>query len=119
MDDADFALRWRLIKTRFSTTIPDKEWRSDVRKKRGERGISQRRYQNALFWAYTTALKLAIVGRNLKSAKMIFDSSGNHLCLFFDIFMASLIRNSMGPTRPVNPLQCNNDATLNQFNVNG
>ncbi|PRC90836.1 REP-associated tyrosine transposase [Solimicrobium silvestre] len=42
--DSDFALRWRLIKSRFSKTIPDKEWRSDIRKKRGERGVWQRRY---------------------------------------------------------------------------
>jgi putative transposase len=42
--DADFALRWRLIKTHFSKAIPDKEWRSDTRQRRGERGIWQRRY---------------------------------------------------------------------------
>ena len=42
--DADFALRWRLIKMRFSKTIPDKEWISATRQRRGERGIWQRRY---------------------------------------------------------------------------
>ena len=42
--DADFALRWRLIKMRFSKTIPDKEWRSEARQRRSERGIWQRRY---------------------------------------------------------------------------
>ncbi len=42
--DADFALRWRLIKGRFSKSIPDKEWRSPTRQRRGERGIWQRRY---------------------------------------------------------------------------
>jgi putative transposase len=42
--DADFALRWRLIKGRFSRGLPPREWRSNVRKRRGERGIWQRRY---------------------------------------------------------------------------
>ncbi|MES2536008.1 MAG: transposase [Pseudomonadota bacterium] len=42
--DADFALRWRLIKIRFSKSLPDKEWRSATRLRRGERGIWQRRY---------------------------------------------------------------------------
>ena len=44
VDDADFALRLRLIKMRFSKSIPDKEWRSEARQRRGERGIWQRRY---------------------------------------------------------------------------
>jgi len=43
-DDHDFALRWRLIKTRFSKSIPNQEWRSETRVRRGERGIWQRRY---------------------------------------------------------------------------
>lgn len=43
-NDSDFAVRWRLIKSRFSKNIPDREWRSDIRIKRGERGIWQRRY---------------------------------------------------------------------------
>jgi len=44
MGDADFATRWRLIKTGFSKRIPAGEWRSDVRRARGERGLWQRRY---------------------------------------------------------------------------
>ena len=43
-DDADFATRLRLIKSGFSKAIPKTEYRSDVRIKRGERGIWQRRY---------------------------------------------------------------------------
>ena len=43
-DDMDFALRLRLIKSGFSKAIPKTEYRSDVRIKRGERGIWQRRY---------------------------------------------------------------------------
>ena len=43
-NDSDFALRWRLIKSRFSKSIPPIEWRSSVRSRRGERGIWQRRY---------------------------------------------------------------------------
>ena len=43
-DDADFATRWRLIKSGFSKAMPKNERRSNVRIKRGERGIWQRRY---------------------------------------------------------------------------
>jgi putative transposase len=43
-NDADFATRLRLIKSGFSKAIPKTEYRSDVRIKRGERGIWQRRY---------------------------------------------------------------------------
>jgi putative transposase len=42
--DADFATRWRLIKTGFSKAIPNTERRSAVRLNRGERGIWQRRF---------------------------------------------------------------------------
>lgn len=42
--DADFALRWRLIKSGFSRSLPKTEYRSEVRKKAGERGIWQRHY---------------------------------------------------------------------------
>jgi putative transposase len=35
IDDADFATRWRLIKSGFSKKIPNNERRSDVRVKRG------------------------------------------------------------------------------------
>jgi putative transposase len=43
-DDTDFALRWRLLKSGFSKKLPKTEWRSDIREKRGERGIWQRRF---------------------------------------------------------------------------
>jgi putative transposase len=43
-DDADFTVRWRSIKMGFSKSIPSKERRSEVRQKRGKRGIWQRRY---------------------------------------------------------------------------
>lgn len=43
-DDADFSIRWRLIKARFAKGLPKQEWLSAVRKKRGERGIWQRRF---------------------------------------------------------------------------
>ncbi|HEX6612345.1 MAG TPA: transposase [Rhodanobacteraceae bacterium] len=42
--DADYAMRWRLLKTRFSRHLPKTEFRSGVRHARGERGIWQRRY---------------------------------------------------------------------------
>lgn len=42
--DANFAIRWQLIKLMFSKSIPKTEYRSTVNIKRGERGIWQRRY---------------------------------------------------------------------------
>lgn len=43
-DDADFATRWRLIKSRFSRAIDADERRSPSRVGKGERGVWQRRY---------------------------------------------------------------------------
>jgi putative transposase len=43
-DDADFSVRWRLIKARFARAIPPGERLSSVRQRRNERGIWQRRY---------------------------------------------------------------------------
>ncbi len=43
-DDADFATRWRLIKSEFSKSLPRTERLSAVRSRRGERGIWQRRF---------------------------------------------------------------------------
>ena len=43
-DDADFSLRWRLIKIRFSRALPKHERLSKVRQARGERGVWQRRF---------------------------------------------------------------------------
>ena len=42
--DADFSVRWRWIKIRFSRSIPKGERLDAVRTARGERGIWQRRY---------------------------------------------------------------------------
>ena len=42
--DADYSVRWRWIKIRFSKSIPKGEQLSSVREARGERGIWQRRY---------------------------------------------------------------------------
>jgi putative transposase len=47
-NDADFATRWRLIKTEFSRGLPALERRSRSRAAKGERGIWQRRY-----WEHT------------------------------------------------------------------
>jgi putative transposase len=46
--DADFALRWRIIKSAFSRGLPQRECISGSRKAKGERGIWQRRY-----WEHT------------------------------------------------------------------
>jgi len=43
-DDNDFPLRWRLIKSGFSRSLPSEERISASRRKKGERGIWQRRY---------------------------------------------------------------------------
>jgi putative transposase len=48
IDDADYATRWRLIKTMFSRGVPRDENRSQSRMNKGERGIWQRRY-----WEHT------------------------------------------------------------------
>lgn len=48
--DDDYSNRWRLIKKTFSKSIPKTEYRSEVRVKRNERGIWQRR-----FWEHTIA----------------------------------------------------------------
>src|SRR5437867_1156589 len=37
--DADFALRWRLVKSAFSRGLPRGEWQSRSRSSKGERGI--------------------------------------------------------------------------------
>jgi putative transposase len=47
-EDADFALRWRLIKSAFARGLPKSEGVSSSRAGRGERGIWQRRY-----WEHT------------------------------------------------------------------
>jgi len=46
--DADFATRWRLMKSTFSRSIPGGEQISSSRAAKGERGIWQRRY-----WEHT------------------------------------------------------------------
>jgi putative transposase len=46
--DADFAVRWRLMKSAFSRGLPLGERRSQSRSRKAERGIWQRRY-----WEHT------------------------------------------------------------------
>ena len=46
--DADFPLRWRLLKAAFSRRLPQNEAVSQSRLRKGERGIWQRR-----FWEHT------------------------------------------------------------------
>ncbi|HVA39485.1 MAG TPA: transposase [Candidatus Binataceae bacterium] len=47
-DDDDFSGRWRELKKAFTKALPPGERRSPVRRRRGERGIWQRR-----FWEHT------------------------------------------------------------------
>ncbi|HNP52146.1 MAG TPA: transposase [Nitrosomonas nitrosa] len=42
--DTDFAMRWRLIKIRFSKGLPQNEMLNASRLRRGERGVWQRRF---------------------------------------------------------------------------
>jgi putative transposase len=42
--DADFSVRWRLIKSRFAQALPRQERVNHIRRDRGERGIWQRRF---------------------------------------------------------------------------
>ncbi len=42
--DADFALRWKIIKSAFSRRLPATERLTPTQERRGERGIWQRRY---------------------------------------------------------------------------
>lgn len=42
--DSDYSVRWRRIKAQFSKALPMTEWRDPVRRRRGERGIWQRRF---------------------------------------------------------------------------
>jgi putative transposase len=44
LNDADYALRWRAIKSIFSRGLPNNETKTPNRIKRGERGIWQRRF---------------------------------------------------------------------------
>jgi putative transposase len=43
-NDADYPMRWRLIKSAFSRALPQTEGISTSRRKKAERGIWQRRY---------------------------------------------------------------------------
>ncbi|MGK9064486.1 REP-associated tyrosine transposase [Stutzerimonas chloritidismutans] len=43
-DDADFALRWKVIKFSFARRLPKTEVLTATQRSRGERGIWQRRY---------------------------------------------------------------------------
>ncbi|MEQ1613555.1 MAG: transposase [Hyphomicrobiaceae bacterium] len=43
-NDADFSVRWRWIKIRFSRSLPNAEPLTTTRRARGERGIWQRRF---------------------------------------------------------------------------
>ncbi|MDR0440289.1 MAG: transposase [Candidatus Accumulibacter sp.] len=47
-DDGNCATRWMLIKSGFSRSIPKREWVRESRRKKGERGLWQRRVREHL-----------------------------------------------------------------------
>ena len=72
--EADFSLRWRLIKIEFAKAVPKTEARSNVRVARGERAIWQRRFWEHLIrddedfrrhveYCYINPVKHGLVGR--------------------------------------------------------
>jgi putative transposase len=72
--DADFSIRWRLIKSRFAHALPKREPLTRVRQARGERGIWQRRFWEHLIrdeadyarhveYCYINPVKHALVRR--------------------------------------------------------
>ena len=73
-DDAEFSIRWRLIKSRFARSLPKRERLSPVRQARAERGIWQRRFWEHLIrdeadfarhveYCYINPVKHALVRR--------------------------------------------------------
>jgi putative transposase len=74
LDDTEFAVRWRMIKSRFARSIPKEAPVSRSRKARGERGIWQRRfwehlirneqdYSRHIEYCYINPVKHALVRR--------------------------------------------------------
>lgn len=72
--DSDFSLRWRLIKSGFSRSLPKTERRSSIRMAAGERGIWQRHfwehairdeidYQHHIDYVHINPLKHGLVQR--------------------------------------------------------
>jgi putative transposase len=62
--DADFATRWRLIKSTFSRSLSVDEPISESRAAKRERGIWQRRY-----WEHTIAMKMISRGMYINPLK--------------------------------------------------
>ncbi|MEN3112383.1 transposase [Uliginosibacterium paludis] len=85
--DADFAVRWRLIKQRFSRGIPATESRSMTRVRRGERGVWQRRYWEHLvrdqadFDAHMNYVHINPLKHGLVSAVADWPFSTFHACV--------------------------------------
>ena len=52
-NDADFSIRWNMLKGQFSGSITKTEYISTSRSKRGERGIWQRRFWSHLITSQT------------------------------------------------------------------
>ncbi len=74
-DDDDFSKRWYLLKSHFSRHLPKGEATTETRKKRGERGIWQRRfwehlirddadYENHIGYTYNNPVKHGLVERS-------------------------------------------------------
>ena len=67
-DDADYALRWRLIKTHFSRSLAAGEKRSTSRQSKYERGIWQRRYWEHTIRDETDLVRTLITFTSIRSS---------------------------------------------------
>jgi putative transposase len=93
--DEDFALRWRLIKSHFSKSLPKTELLSATRIRRGERGIWQRRFWEHLirdekdFSAHMDYVHINPLKHGLVKRVSDWPYSTFHLLVEQDVYLAN------------------------------
>jgi putative transposase len=91
-NDTDFATRWRLIKIGFSKALPGLEKISMSRRKRGERGVWQRRFWEHLirdeadYLAHMDYIHINPLKHGLVKQVMDWPYSTFHRCVKQDIY---------------------------------
>lgn len=86
-NDSNYSLRWRLIKSAFSKSVPATEFRSTTRRRRNERGIWQRRFWETLitnekqYVAYMDYLHFNPVKHELVESVKDWPYSSFHSCV--------------------------------------